>query len=105
MPKIGMGSSAMVMADWLDALKAAADIGYDAFEISCVFPSADPENILPASIDAAREILAENQMGLCVHAPFFEINIAALCDVYGAIEEAEEDNNILSRRLRIKDIR
>jgi len=80
MPKIAMCSSAMIMADWLDALKAAARNNFDAFEITCVFPSADPQNIKPEALAEAREILRQHPMEICVHAPFFEINIAAYCN-------------------------
>jgi sugar phosphate isomerase/epimerase len=79
MPKIGMSSSAMIMANWLDALKAAAQNDFDAFEITCVFPSADPQDISSETLAEAREILQQNPMEICVHAPFFEINIAAFC--------------------------
>ena len=77
MPKIAMCSSSMIMADWLDAFKAAARNDFDAFEITCVFPSADPHSIKPEALDEAREILRQMPMEICVHAPFFEINIAA----------------------------
>ena len=79
MPKIAMCSSSMIMADWLDAFKAAARNDFDAFEITCVFPSADPHSIKPEALDEAREILRQMPMEICVHAPFFEINIAAYC--------------------------
>jgi sugar phosphate isomerase/epimerase len=77
MPKIAMCSASMIMADWLDAFKAAARNDFDAFEITCVFPSADPQDINPQALDEAREILTQKPMAICVHAPFFEINIAA----------------------------
>lgn len=77
MPKIAMCSASMVMADWLDAFKAAVHNDFDAFEITCVFPSADPQDIKPEALDEAREILKQKPMAICVHAPFFEINIAA----------------------------
>ena len=80
MPKIGMSSSAMIMADWLDALKIAAQNDFDAFEITCVFPSADPQDIKPEALAEARKILQQHPMEICVHAPFFEINIAAYCN-------------------------
>ncbi|MEN8245955.1 MAG: sugar phosphate isomerase/epimerase family protein [Thermodesulfobacteriota bacterium] len=79
MPKIAMCSSAMIMADWLDALKTAAQNDFDAFEITCVFPSADPLDIKPGALAEAKGILQQHPMEICVHAPFFEINIAAYC--------------------------
>lgn len=77
MPKIGMSSSAMVMADWLDAMKAASQNDFEAFEVTCVFPSADPGEVKPEARAEARAILKQKPMEICVHAPFFEINIAA----------------------------
>ena len=79
MPKIAMCSSSMIMADWLDAFKTAAEDDYDAFVVTCVFPSADPQDIKLEALDEAREILKKTPMEICVHAPFFEINIAAYC--------------------------
>ena len=79
MPKIGMSSSAMIVCPWIDALKTAAQHDFDAFEISCVFPSADPENTPSEIIDEARDIKEQTGMEICVHAPFFELNIAAYC--------------------------
>lgn len=77
MPKIGMPSCAMMAADWLGALKAAAAHGFEAFEITCVFPSAEPENPSPAQIAEAKEVLAFSGMEVCLHAPFFDLNPAA----------------------------
>ncbi|MCG6910565.1 MAG: sugar phosphate isomerase/epimerase [Deltaproteobacteria bacterium] len=77
MPKIGMTSSAMMMADWLVALKVAAAEKFDAFEICCVFPSADPDQITPDALAEAQKVVQKSGIEICVHAPFFEINIAA----------------------------
>ncbi len=84
MPKIGMPSSTMIMVDWLDALKAAIENDFDAFEISCVFPSAEPDNIKPETLSEAKSIVADSEIEICVHAPFLEINIAAF---YQSIRE------------------
>jgi sugar phosphate isomerase/epimerase len=77
MPKIGMPSCAMMAARWLNPLRVAAENGFEAFEITCVFPSAEPENTPPEVIAKARDILKESGMEVCVHAPFFDMNIAA----------------------------
>ena len=77
MPKIAMCSASMIMVDWLDALKTAVQNDFDAFEITCVFPSADPLDIKPGALAEAKAILQQHPMEICVHAPFFEINIAA----------------------------
>lgn len=77
MPKIGMASCAMMATRWMNPLKVAAENGFDAFEISCVFPSAEPENTPPAVMDKARNILDKSGMEICVHSPFMELNIGA----------------------------
>lgn len=77
MPKIGMPSCAILAVDWIDALKVAAENGFDAFEVSCIFPSADPENTTPDQVEQAKEIVAKSEMEICVHAPFVELNTAA----------------------------
>ncbi|MEW6185949.1 MAG: sugar phosphate isomerase/epimerase family protein [Thermodesulfobacteriota bacterium] len=77
MPKIGMPSCAMMAARWLHPLRTAAENDFDAFEISCVFPSAEPENTPKDIIKKGRDILEKSAMEVCVHAPFFDMNIAA----------------------------
>ncbi len=79
MPKIGMPSSSMLLAPWTDAIQVAADNGFDAFEIDLVFPSADLDDITPKDIEHARALSEKTGMEICVHAPFFELNIAAYC--------------------------
>jgi sugar phosphate isomerase/epimerase len=74
-----MSSSAMIISPWIDALKVAAAHGFDAFEISCVYPSADPDNTSVEMIAEAQDIRQKTGMEICVHAPFFELNIAAFC--------------------------
>jgi len=77
MPKIGMPSCAMMAARWINPLRIAAENGFDAFEITCVYPSAEPENTPPEIIAKAKEILKKSGIEVCVHAPFFDMNIAA----------------------------
>lgn len=79
MPKIGMSSSSMALAPWTKSIRVAADNGFDAFEIDIVFPSADLDRITPKDIEYAREISEKTGIEICVHAPFFELNIAAHC--------------------------
>jgi sugar phosphate isomerase/epimerase len=64
-------------ADWLSALKAAAAHGFEAFEITCVFPSAEPENPSASQIAEAKEVIQASGMEVCLHAPFFDLNPAA----------------------------
>lgn len=79
MPKVGMSSSSMVLAPWTKALQVAAENGFDAFEIDIVYPSADLDQITSEDIKNARTISEKTGIELCVHAPFFELNIAAFC--------------------------
>ncbi len=79
MPKIGMPSSSMLLAPWTDAIQVAAENGFDVFEIDLVFPSADLDEITSKDIKYARELSEKTGMEICVHAPFFELNIAAYC--------------------------
>jgi len=77
MPKIGMPSCAMMATRWINPLRIAAENGFEAFEITCVYPSAEPENTPPEVIAKARGILEKSGIEVCVHAPFFDMNIAA----------------------------
>ncbi len=79
MPKIAMPSSAMVLAPWTEALQAAADNQFMAFEVILVEPSANLDRIHPDEIEQAKAIAQANAIEICVHAPFFEINIAGFC--------------------------
>ena len=36
MSKTGLPACAMLAMPWIDAVQAAADIGYDAFELNCI---------------------------------------------------------------------
>ncbi|MDM8540760.1 sugar phosphate isomerase/epimerase family protein [Desulfococcaceae bacterium HSG9] len=78
-PKIGMPSSAMVLAPWTKAIQAAAANDFDAFEVVIVYPSADLDSITPHEITKAKAISEKKGMEICVHAPFFELNIAGYC--------------------------
>jgi sugar phosphate isomerase/epimerase len=77
MPKIGMPSCAMMAARWITPLRVAAENGFDAYEINCSYPSAEVENTPPEVFEKANKILEKSGMEVCVHAPFFELNIAA----------------------------
>jgi sugar phosphate isomerase/epimerase len=77
MPKVGMPSCSMMAARWINPLRLAAENGFEAFEITCVFPSAEVENTPPEVIAKARDILENSRMEVCLHAPFFDMNIAA----------------------------
>ena len=77
MPKIGMPSCAMMSARWLNPLGVAAENGFDAYEINCSYPSAEVENTPPEVFEKANRIIEKSGMEVCVHAPFFELNLAA----------------------------
>lgn len=77
MPKIGMPSCAMMATRWINPLRVAAENGFDAYEINCSYPSAEVENTPPEVFEKANKILEKSGMEVCVHAPFFELNIAA----------------------------
>ncbi len=84
MPKIGMSSVAMIKARWIDALKSAAENGFDAFELCCIFPFIDLDHVPRDLINEAKDILYNHGMEISVHAPFHELNIAAF---YAGIRE------------------
>jgi sugar phosphate isomerase/epimerase len=84
MPKIAMPSISMALAPWTESLKVAAENNFDAFEVIIAYPSADLDTITQKDIKNARQLSAENDMEICVHAPFFELNIAAF---YKSIRE------------------
>ncbi len=77
MPKTGMAGSSILMVPWLDALKVAVDLGFDAFELFAEFPQTDMDDIPREMIDEAHKVLDESGIELCVHAPFNSLNIAA----------------------------
>jgi sugar phosphate isomerase/epimerase len=77
MPKIGMPAIAMLTMPWVDALQTAADIGYDAFEVDCIPFTGDIDEMKPGDIEKARKISEQTGVEICVHSPFYEINIAA----------------------------
>lgn len=79
MPKIGFTSIAMTEAPWVEALKAAVVHNFDAFELCCLYPHSAPEAVAENTMSEVREIIETSGIELCLHAPFFELNIAALC--------------------------
>jgi sugar phosphate isomerase/epimerase len=79
MSRIGFTSIAMKGAPWTDAFNAAVAHGFGAFELCCGYPDIDPERVPDRMIAEVREIAEARGIELCVHAPFFELNIAAHC--------------------------
>lgn len=80
MPKVGIASCAMMSTRWITPLKMAAELGFEAYEINCAYPSVELDNTPPEVIAKAKDILSKSGMDVCVHAPFFELNIAAFSD-------------------------
>ena len=56
MPKIAMTSYAMDESPCVEALKVAAENGFDAFEINICFPTVDLDNWNWNEIEALKEI-------------------------------------------------
>lgn len=79
MPRIGFTSIAMKGAPWIEAFKAATVHGFGAFELCCDYPDNAAETIPERTIAEVRETAATSGIELCLHAPFFELNIAAHC--------------------------
>lgn len=77
MPKIGMSSSAVITMPWQDAVATAIENGFDACEINCLQPLIDLHSISRTEIEATRLAARNADLELCVHAPFYELNIAA----------------------------
>jgi sugar phosphate isomerase/epimerase len=77
MPKIGMPSCAMMAARSINPLRVAAENSFDAYEINCSYPSAEVENTPPEVFEKANQIIEKSGMEVCVHAPFYELNLAA----------------------------
>ena len=77
MPKIAMASSAMDDSSCVEALKVAAENGFDAFEIGVYFPAVDLDNWNWNEIGAIKEISRDAGIEICVHAAYYELNMAA----------------------------
>jgi len=74
--KIGMAGSAMMTSNWKDALQTAINLGYDAFEISCEYPQADPDHIPKAEREKGKETAEKAGIAIALHAPFNSLNFA-----------------------------
>lgn len=77
MPKIAMSSYAMDESPCVEALKVAAENGFDAFEINICFPTVDLDNWSWNEIEALKEISRDAGIEICVHAVCYELNMAA----------------------------
>ena len=77
MPKIAMSSYALEELSYLDALKFAAENGFDAFEVNLYFPAVDLDNWNWNEIEALKKISRDEEIEISVHAVFYDLNMAA----------------------------
>ncbi len=78
MPLIGMAGSSVMRLNLTDGLQAAADCGFDAFELFAEFPQCNCDEVTEAQREKARELAQSAGLAVAVHAPFTSLNIAAL---------------------------
>lgn len=90
MPKIGMPNVAVLSARLKNAVEMAADNMFDAFEIGLI-PGVNLDRISAEDAAEIRDIAENVDMELCVHAPIFEVNIAAFQQ--GIREESIKSQN------------
>ena len=104
MPKIGFASISMTGAPWLDALRSAVEHRFDAFELCVLYPDSPPD-MTADIISLVNGIVETSGIELCLHAPFFEHNIAALCPgIREASLESITKTIDLAEKLRVKTI-
>jgi len=77
MLKIGLTNYALEELSYVDALLFAAEIGFDAFEVNIYFPAVDLDNWNWNEIKAIRKISRDENIEISVHAPFYDLNMAA----------------------------
>jgi len=75
--KIGLAGASMMLVNWKDGIKAAAELGYDAYEIFGEFPQTDPDLISRSERASARRLASRYGIEIAVHAPFNSLNLAA----------------------------
>jgi len=72
-----MPNSSMEESPCVEALKIAAENGFDAFEIGIYFPAVDLDNWNWNEIEAIKEISRDAGIEICVHSAYYELNMAA----------------------------
>jgi len=75
--KIGMAGAAMMMSSWLDGMKAAGELGYDAYELFGEYPQVDADKITKKDREKGRKLSEKLKLEIALHAPFNSLNIAA----------------------------
>jgi len=76
--KIGMAGASMMMTPWMDGIKSAAELGYNAFEIFGEFPQIEIGRVPKDQRNQGRKLAEQLELALAVHAPFNDLNIASL---------------------------
>jgi len=61
----------------VEALKFAAENGFDVFEVDIYFPTVDLDNWNWNEIEALKEISRDAEIEISVHAAYYELNMAA----------------------------
>jgi sugar phosphate isomerase/epimerase len=69
----------------VEALKVAAENGFDAFEVDIYFPTVDLDNWNWNEIEAIKEISQDAGIEICVHAAYYELNQPIQCQVIAAV--------------------
>jgi len=75
--KIGLAGASMMLSGWKEGIKAASQLGYDAYEIFGEFPQTDADKISPAEREDAKALAHSHRVEIAVHAPFNSLNLAA----------------------------
>lgn len=78
MPLIGMAGSSVMMLNLTDAMSAAAEAGFDAFELFAEFPQCVSDEVTEDKRAEAKKLTQSSGLAVAVHAPFTSLNIAAL---------------------------
>jgi sugar phosphate isomerase/epimerase len=61
----------------VETFKVAAENGFDAFEVDIYFPTVDLDNRNWNEIEAIKKISRDAGIEICVHAAYYELNMAA----------------------------
>ena len=78
MPLIGMSGSAVMLLPAIDALKVAADLGFEAIEILGEFPQCVCDDVSGEQREKIKSLAESSGLALTLHSPFTSLNIAAL---------------------------
>ena len=85
MPNIAMSSCTLEDTPCVEALKVAAENGFDAFEVDIYFPTVDLDNWNWNEIEAIKEISRDAGIEICVHTAYYELNQPIQCQVIAAV--------------------